>query len=52
MNNDAVWVRGVTGVQMHHTTDLQDAVRFLGNAVMALRATPAGTGASTTTTAS
>ncbi|MBB4916735.1 hypothetical protein ACFY19_22310 [Streptosporangium saharense] len=44
MNNDAVWVRGVTGVQMHHTTDLQDAVRFLGNAVMALRAAHVRTG--------
>ncbi|MFF4414155.1 hypothetical protein ACFYY8_16595 [Streptosporangium sp. NPDC001559] len=44
MNNDAVWVRGVTGVQMHHTTDLQDASRFLGNAVMALRAAHVRTG--------
>ncbi|MER7208677.1 hypothetical protein [Streptosporangium sp. NPDC000239] len=44
MNNDAVWVRGVTGVQMHHTTDLQDATRFLGNAVMALRAAHVRTG--------
>ncbi|WP_113698721.1 hypothetical protein [Nonomuraea lactucae] len=44
MNNDAVWVRGVTGVQLHHTTDLQDATRFLGNAVMALRAAHVRTG--------
>ncbi|MDP9861231.1 MULTISPECIES: hypothetical protein [Streptosporangium] len=44
MNNDAVWVRGVTGIQLHHTTDLQDAGRFLGNAVMALRAAHVRTG--------
>lgn len=41
---DAVWVRGVTGMQMHHVTDLQDAGRFLGNAVMALRAAHVRTG--------
>ncbi|MEV0148355.1 MULTISPECIES: hypothetical protein [unclassified Nonomuraea] len=44
MHNDAVWVRGVTGIQLHHTTDLQDAVRFLSNAVMALRAAHVRTG--------
>lgn len=44
MQNDAVWVRGVTGMQMHHTTDLQDANRFLTNAVMALRAAQVRTG--------
>ena len=44
MNNDAVWVRNVTGIQLHHTTDLQDASRFLGNAVMALRAAHVRTG--------
>ncbi len=44
MKNDAVWVRGVTGIQMHHTTDLQDATRFLGNAAMALRAAHVRTG--------
>ncbi|MBT2225533.1 hypothetical protein [Nonomuraea sp. NEAU-A123] len=44
MNNDAVWVRSVTGIQLHHTTDLQDASRFLGNAVMALRAAHVRTG--------
>ncbi|MBN6058168.1 hypothetical protein JYK22_39970, partial [Nonomuraea sp. RK-328] len=44
MNNDTVWVRGVTGMQLHHTTDLQDASRFLGNAVMALRAAHVRTG--------
>ncbi|MEV4101708.1 hypothetical protein AB0J42_15730 [Nonomuraea sp. NPDC049649] len=44
MRNDAVWVRGVTGIQLHHTTDLQDAGRFLGNAMMALRAAHARTG--------
>ncbi|WP_101782882.1 hypothetical protein [Nonomuraea indica] len=44
MYNDAVWVRGVTGIQMHHTTDLQDAVRFLSNAMMALRAAHVRTG--------
>jgi len=31
VSNDAVWVRGVTGIQLHHTTDLQDAGRFLGD---------------------
>ena len=44
MSNDAVWVRGVTGIQLHHTTDLQDAGRFLGNAAMALRAAHVRTG--------
>ena len=44
MRNDAVWVRGVTGIQLHHTTDLQDAGRFLGNAAMALRAAHVRTG--------
>ncbi|MFG3441074.1 hypothetical protein ACGF0J_27810 [Nonomuraea sp. NPDC047897] len=44
MHNDAVWVRGVTGIQLHHTTDLQDAVRFLSNAAMALRAAHVRTG--------
>jgi hypothetical protein len=44
MNNDAVWVRSVTGIQMHHTTDLQDAGRFLVNAAMALRAAHVRTG--------
>ncbi|GAA4513837.1 MULTISPECIES: hypothetical protein [Nonomuraea] len=44
MNNDAVWVRGVTGMQLHHSTDLQDAGRFLGNAMMALRAAHVRTG--------
>src|SRR5258708_14341454 len=44
VSNDAVWVRGVTGIQMHHTTDLQDAGRFLGNAAMALRAAHVRTG--------
>jgi hypothetical protein len=44
VNNDAVWVRGVTGVQLHHMTDLQDASRFLGNAAMALRAAHIRTG--------
>jgi hypothetical protein len=28
----------VTGIQLNHTTDLQDAGRYLGNAAMALRA--------------
>ncbi|MFD3452339.1 hypothetical protein ACFWVC_09160 [Streptomyces sp. NPDC058691] len=42
---DAVWVRGVTGIQLHHVTDLQDAGRFLGNAAMALRAAHVRTGA-------
>jgi hypothetical protein len=41
---DAVWVRGVTGIQIHHVTDLQDAARFLGNAAMALRAAHVRTG--------
>lgn len=41
---DAVWVRGVKGIQMHHVTDLQDAGRFLGNAAMALRAAHVRTG--------
>ncbi|MFF4014084.1 hypothetical protein [Streptomyces sp. NPDC001843] len=44
MSNDAVWTRGVTGIQLHHVTDLQDARRFLGNAVMALRAAHVRTG--------
>lgn len=44
MKNDAVWVRGVTGIQLHHTTDLQDAGRFLTNAVMALRSAHVRTG--------
>jgi hypothetical protein len=44
VSNDAVWVRGVTGIQLHHTTDLQDAGRFLGNAAMALRAAHVRTG--------
>src|SRR4051795_11306256 len=44
MSNDAIWVRGVTGIQLHHTTDLQDAGRFLGNATMALRAAHVRTG--------
>jgi hypothetical protein len=44
-NVDAVWVRGVNGIQMHHVTDLQDAGRFLGNAAMALRAAHVRTGA-------
>lgn len=42
---DAVWVRGVNGIQLHHVTDLQDAGRFLGNAAMALRAAHVRTGA-------
>jgi hypothetical protein len=37
MSDDAVWVRGVTGIQLHHQTDLGDADRFLGNAAMAVR---------------
>jgi hypothetical protein len=41
---DAVWVRGVTGIQLHHVTNLQDAGRFLGNAAMALRAAHVRTG--------
>ncbi len=41
---DAVWVRGVNGIQMHHVTDLQDAGRFLGNAAMALRSAHVRTG--------
>ena len=45
MQNDAVWTRGVTGIQLHHTTDLQDAARFLSNAVMALKAAHVRTGA-------
>ncbi|AWS44495.1 hypothetical protein [Streptosporangium sp. 'caverna'] len=44
MSHDAVWVRSVTGIQMHHTTDLQDAGRFLVNAAMALRAAYVRTG--------
>ena len=44
MNNDAVWVRGVTGIQLHHVTNLQDASRALGNAMMALRAAHVRTG--------
>jgi hypothetical protein len=44
INNDAVWVRGVTGIQLHHVTDLQDASRFLGNAAMAFRAAHVRTG--------
>lgn len=44
MKNDAVWVRGVTGIQLHHTTNLQDANRSLSNAVMALRAAHVRTG--------
>jgi hypothetical protein len=44
MQNDAVWTRGVTGIQLHHTTDLQDAARFLSNAVMALKAAHVRTG--------
>lgn len=44
MTNDAVWVRGVTGMQLHHTTDLQDAGRFLANAMMALRSAYVRTG--------
>ncbi|MEU6527082.1 hypothetical protein ABZ892_30725 [Streptomyces sp. NPDC046924] len=44
MRSDAVWVRGVTGIQLHHVTDLQDAGRFLGNAAMALRAAHVRTG--------
>jgi hypothetical protein len=44
MKNDAVWVRGVTGVQLHHTTNLQDAGRFMTNALMALRAAHVRTG--------
>jgi hypothetical protein len=44
VSEDAVWVRGVTGIQLHHVTDLQDARRFLGNAVMALSAAHARTG--------
>jgi hypothetical protein len=34
----------VTGIQLHHVTDLQDARRFLGNAVMALNAAHVRTG--------
>ncbi|MBC2866916.1 hypothetical protein [Streptomyces mexicanus] len=44
MSEDAVYVRGVTGIQLHHVTDIQDAGRFLGNAVMALRAAFVRTG--------
>lgn len=44
MSEDAVWVRSVTGIQLHHVTDLQDARRFLGNAVMALGAAHVRTG--------
>ena len=44
MTNDAVWTRGVTGIQLHHVTDLQDARRFLGNAIMALKAAHVRTG--------
>ncbi|TDE46240.1 hypothetical protein E1295_23430 [Nonomuraea mesophila] len=44
MQDDVVWVRGVTGIQLHHTTDLQDATRFLSNAAMALRAAHVRTG--------
>ncbi|MEU4132172.1 hypothetical protein [Streptomyces wuyuanensis] len=45
MSTEAVWVRGVKGIQLHHVTDLQDAGRFLGNAAMALRAAHVRTGA-------
>ncbi|MEU0968875.1 hypothetical protein ABZ357_26920 [Streptomyces sp. NPDC005917] len=44
LSDDAVWVRGVTGIKLHHTTDLQDAGRFLGNAAMAMRAAHVRTG--------
>jgi len=44
MKNDAVWVRSVTGIQLHHTTDLQEAARFLSNAMMALRSAHVRTG--------
>ncbi|MET8768088.1 hypothetical protein [Streptomyces sp. NPDC004658] len=44
MSEDAVWVRGVTGIQLHHVTNIQDARRFLGNAVMALNAAHVRTG--------
>jgi hypothetical protein len=44
VSEDAVWVRGVTGIQLHHVTNLQDARRFLGNAVMALTAAHVRTG--------
>lgn len=44
MSNDAMWTRGVTGIQCHHVTDLQDAARFLGNAAMAVRAAHVRTG--------
>ena len=44
LNNDAVWVRGVTGIQLHHVTNLQDAGRLLGNAAMALHAAHVRTG--------
>lgn len=38
------WVRGVTGVQLHHVTDLADASRFLVNATAALRSANVRTG--------
>jgi hypothetical protein len=44
VSNDAVWVRGLTGIQLHHTTNLQDAGRFLRSAAMALRAAHVRTG--------
>lgn len=44
MSIDTVWVRGVTGMQLHHTTDLQDATRFLSNGAMAMRAAHVRTG--------
>ncbi|MFF0791595.1 hypothetical protein [Streptomyces spiralis] len=44
MSMDAVYVRGVTGIQLHHVTDLQDAGRFLSNAAMAMRAAFVRTG--------
>jgi hypothetical protein len=44
VSNDALWVRSVTGIQLNHTTDLQDAGRFLGNAAMAPRAAHVRTG--------
>jgi hypothetical protein len=37
MGDDVMWVRRVTGIQLHHQTDLRDADRFLGNATMAMR---------------
>jgi hypothetical protein len=44
MSADAVWVRGVTGIQLHHVTDLEDAARFVSNAAMAVRAAHVRTG--------